>query len=83
MAARAMTWGVALGFFASGTGVIEILLRRIPPAGFVRLVMHAGAVHAGLICCLVSLLMRKPGGPSLAAALVGFAGTAILGSGGS
>lgn len=77
-----MTWGVILGFPTSLTGLLEIVLRRLPSRAFPWLMAHATTVYLALIGYLVSVVMRDEGAPPPEALAIGF-GAALLLMGGA
>lgn len=70
--------GVGSGFGVLLTGVREVLVRRIPPEAFAWLSVHAGTLHLGLRCGLVSWRARQPDRAPTYEAAIEWAGIALL-----
>ena len=77
LARATMTWGVILGFPTSLTGLLELVLRRLPSRAFPWVMAHVATVYLALIGYLVSAIMRDEGPPPPEALAIGF-GAALL-----
>ncbi len=78
LARSTMTWGVILGFPTMLTGVLELVLRRLPSRAFPWLMAHVTTIHLALSGYVVSVVMRDEGAPPPEALAIGFRAALLL-----
>lgn len=75
---HAVAAGVIMGAVALIAGLIELKLRKLPPAAVVWVTVHASFMLTALVLFMVSLAWRNTTPPPFAAVVISLAGSAVV-----